>query len=95
MKVDGITVRPGAGTLVRVLSASGTALGDTTFLVTDDGVKYRVSSREALESLGFKDVEARTLPAPMLLMLPTGPELSREAASKGEAPVRPQCAPTG
>ncbi|MFI8190137.1 type VII secretion protein EccB [Streptomyces sp. NPDC085946] len=91
LKVDSIAVRAGKGALVRALSASGSALGDTTYLVTDEGVKYRLLSQEAVTALGYEGVEARTMPSPMLAMLPSGPDLTPEAASEGEARVTLRC----
>ncbi|MFI1418799.1 type VII secretion protein EccB [Streptomyces sp. NPDC020731] len=91
LKVDSIAVRVGKGALVRALSASGSALGDTTYLVTDEGVKYRLLSQEAVKALGYEGVEARTMPSPMLAMLPSGPDLTPEAASEGEARVTLRC----
>lgn len=91
LKVDSIAVRAGKGALVRALSASGSALGDTTYLVTDEGVKYRLLSQEAVTALGYEGVEARTMPSPMLSMLPSGPDLTPEAASEGEARVTLRC----
>ncbi|MFI2379715.1 type VII secretion protein EccB [Streptomyces sp. NPDC018964] len=91
LKVDSIAVRAGKGALVRALSASGSALGDTTYLVTDEGVKYRLLSQEAVAALGYEGVEARTMPSPMLAMLPSGPDLTPEAASEGEARVTLRC----
>lgn len=91
LAVDAIAVRPGRGVLVRALSASGSALGDTTFLVTDEGVKYRLLSKEAVKALGYEGVEERTLPAQLLSMMPTGPDLTPEAASSGEARVTLRC----
>ncbi|CAL9331019.1 ESX-1 secretion system ATPase EccB1 [Streptomyces sp. enrichment culture] len=91
LKVDSIAVRAGKGGLVRALSASGSALGDTTYLVTDEGVKYRLPSREAVTALGYEGVEARTMPSPLLAMLPSGPDLSPEAASESEARVTLRC----
>lgn len=91
LAVDAIAMRPGRGVLVRALSASGSALGDTTFLVTDEGVKYRLLSKEAVKALGYEGVEERTLPAQLLSMMPTGPDLTPEAASSGEARVTLRC----
>ncbi|MCX4703071.1 type VII secretion protein EccB [Streptomyces sp. NBC_01373] len=91
LEVDAIAVRAGKGALVRALSASGSALGDTMFLVTDEGVKYRVLSQDGLKALGYEGVEERTMPAPMLAMLPSGPDLTPEAASSGEARVTLRC----
>ncbi|MFF9488536.1 type VII secretion protein EccB [Streptomyces sp. NPDC014676] len=91
LKVDSIAVRAGKGALVRALSASGSALGDTTYLVTDEGVKYRLLSQEAVAALGYEGIEARTMPSPMLAMLPSGPDLTPEAAAEGEARVTLRC----
>ncbi|MGW4103880.1 type VII secretion protein EccB [Streptomyces sp. NPDC004976] len=91
LKVDSIAVRAGKGALVRALSASGSALGDTTYLVTEEGVKYRLLSQEAVKALGYEGVGARTMPSPMLAMLPSGPDLTPEAASGGEARVTLRC----
>ncbi|MFI5689325.1 type VII secretion protein EccB [Streptomyces sp. NPDC051636] len=95
LKVDAIAVRPGRGVLVRALSAGGSALGDTTFLVTDQGVKYRLLSQEAIKTLGFDGVKARTLPTQLLSMLPTGPDLTAESASSGERLVTLRCETAG
>ncbi|HEY5834690.1 type VII secretion protein EccB [Streptomyces sp.] len=81
LAVDVIAVPPDGGSLVRALGSAGGAMGDTTYLVTDTGVKYRISSREAAEALGYDLTAARGVPSPLLNMLPTGPDLSREAAS--------------
>lgn len=91
LKVDSIAVRAGKGALVRASSASGSALGDTTYLVTDEGVKYRLLSQEAVKALGYEGVEPRTMPSPMLAMLPSGPDLTPESASEGEAHVTLRC----
>ncbi|MFJ9662531.1 type VII secretion protein EccB [Streptomyces griseoflavus] len=91
LKVDAIAVRAGKGALVRASSASGSALGDTTYLVTDEGVKYRLLSQEAVKALGYEAAGARTMPAPMLAMLPSGPDLTPEAAAEGRARVTLRC----
>ncbi|MFI1401002.1 type VII secretion protein EccB [Streptomyces sp. NPDC020681] len=82
--MDRVIVRPGHGVLVRALAAGGRAIGDTTYLVSDNGVKYRVPSREALKALGYANIEAQPLPSMLLSMLASGPDLSREAASLGQ-----------
>ncbi|MFH8533998.1 type VII secretion protein EccB [Streptomyces tendae] len=91
LKVDSIAVGPGKGALVRALSAGGSALGDTTFLVTEDGIKYRLLSQDGVTALGYDSAAARTMPAQLLAMLPTGPDLTPEAASSGEARVTLRC----
>ncbi|MFG2671290.1 type VII secretion protein EccB [Streptomyces sp. NPDC048445] len=85
MPVGTITVRPGGGSLVRALGASGSELGTTVYLVTDTGMKYRVGTADALGSLGYAEGQAVGLPAPLLAMLPTGPDLTKEAAALGRS----------
>ncbi|WEH43412.1 type VII secretion protein EccB [Streptomyces sp. AM 2-1-1] len=87
LAVDTVSVAPGRGALVRAVSSGGAALGDTTYVVDGTGVKYRVGSSTALEALGYAGATARTLPAMLLAMLPTGPDLTPEAAERGAAEV--------
>ncbi|MFF7467688.1 type VII secretion protein EccB [Streptomyces sp. NPDC008092] len=91
VRVDRVVMRPGHGTLVRVLGAAGAAVGDTTFLVDDDGVKYRIPDANALSALGYDGATPVRVPSTLLSMLPTGPELSTRAAASepvsGAAPV--------
>ncbi|MFD4032251.1 type VII secretion protein EccB [Streptomyces sp. NPDC058637] len=92
MPVGTITVRPSGGSLVRVLGASGSKVGATVYLVTDTGMKYRVGTADALAALGYSESQARGLPAPLLAMLPTGPDLTKEAAALGRnASTTPRC----
>ncbi|MEV5384465.1 type VII secretion protein EccB [Streptomyces sp. NPDC052721] len=85
--VDGTVVPPGHGVLVRVLGASGGELGNTTYLVAENAIKYRVRGNEALTALGYTPKDAVALPSPLTAMLPTGPDLSTEAA-EGVVPSR-------
>ncbi|MBG7700132.1 type VII secretion protein EccB [Streptomyces sp. MC1] len=87
LPVDGIAVAPGSGSLVHALSSSGNGTGTTTYLVTDNGVKYRVPTADAAKDLGYDLSAAEGLPASLLNMLPTGPDLSPEAAASGRAAV--------
>ncbi|MFE4654275.1 type VII secretion protein EccB [Streptomyces sp. NPDC056707] len=87
--VDLIETRPGRGVLIRELSSAGTQMGDTTYLVTDSGVKYPVTSAEALGSLGFGAADARGLPTAVLAMLPTGPALDVTATAGGSRAAAP------
>ncbi|KAB1140866.1 type VII secretion protein EccB [Streptomyces luteolifulvus] len=91
--VDGTVVRAGRGALVRALGAGGGPIGDTVYLVTESGVKYRVAGDEALTALGYSAQDARALPSPLLAMLPTGPDLSPDAASGATTPriTAPDC----
>ncbi|CAL9635096.1 ESX-2 secretion system ATPase EccB2 [Streptomyces sp. enrichment culture] len=82
--VDRVVMRPGHGTLVRVLGAAGASVGDTTFLVGDDGVKYRITDAEALAALGYSDGSAVRVPSTLLSLLPTGPDLDTAAAARSD-----------
>jgi type VII secretion protein EccB len=92
--VERITVPPGGGTLVRALAADGGSGGGvgggTTYLVTDTGTKYHVSSADDLAALGYSAGEAVALPSPLLAMVPTGPDLSSAAAASGTSPAGTQ-----
>ncbi|MEU9994525.1 type VII secretion protein EccB [Streptomyces sp. NPDC050848] len=93
LPVDRITVPAGRGVVVRALSGAGTKIGTTLYLVTDAGVKYRVASGAAASALGYADASAEGLPSLLLAMLPTGPDLSPEAAERGVAvTTAPRCA---
>ncbi|MGW0925172.1 type VII secretion protein EccB [Streptomyces sp. NPDC002755] len=93
LAVDTISVPPSGGSLVKALGSSGRAIGDTTYLVTDTGVKYRIPTDDDAQALGFDRSQAQALPSPLLTMLPTGPDLSKEAALAGrsEATGTPEC----
>ncbi|WP_326841662.1 type VII secretion protein EccB [Streptomyces sp. NBC_01558] len=58
--------------------------GGGQYLVTEQGVKYRIADDSAARALGLADTKQRlTLPASALALLPDGPVLSRAAAGKG------------
>ncbi|MFI1850922.1 type VII secretion protein EccB [Streptomyces sp. NPDC020480] len=83
--VNRITVRPGGGALVHVLGAGGGEVGNTLYLVTDTGMKYRLPAADSLKALGYSEGEAQALPSSLLAMLPTGPDLTPQAASEGRS----------
>ncbi|MFF4172331.1 type VII secretion protein EccB [Streptomyces sp. NPDC001744] len=83
--VNRIVVPPGGGALVHALGADGRDLGSTVYLVTDNGVKYRVPSADALRALGYTAGQAQRLPSSLLSMVPTGPDLTPSAALSGRA----------
>ncbi|TXC99883.1 type VII secretion protein EccB [Streptomyces sp. ISID311] len=89
LSVNATVVRPGHGALIRALTASGTKVGDTTYLVSDNGIKYRVPNAAALKALGYTESDVKALPSPLLSMLPSGPALSPEAAAGGGTTVVP------
>ncbi|MFD3944804.1 type VII secretion protein EccB [Streptomyces sp. NPDC058579] len=80
LKVDAILVRPGHGVLARALGADGRPVGDTTYLVADSGVKFRVPDQAALTALGYGEGSAGAVPSRLLAMLPSGPDLDTSAA---------------
>ncbi|MFE0425043.1 type VII secretion protein EccB [Streptomyces sp. NPDC058953] len=91
--VDRVAVRPGRGSLVRVVGAGGGDLGGTLYLVTEAGVKYRLADAAAVDALGYRKVTPGEMPALMLAMLPSGPDLRPEAAEAGRVSVTaPRCA---
>ncbi|MEV5387080.1 type VII secretion protein EccB [Streptomyces sp. NPDC052721] len=91
LHVDTITVRPGKGALTQAVGAGGNVLGNTLYLVTDSGVKYRLTSQQAVKALGYAGTRPQALPAPLLAMLPTGPDLDVESAATGEHTVTSPC----
>ncbi|MEU6028851.1 type VII secretion protein EccB [Streptomyces tauricus] len=83
-----ITVRA-AGRGGVVLPAGGGVLavpdgGRTEYLITEQGLKYRIADSDAGGALGLGDSGHRLpLPAGVLALVPNGPVLSRAAAAKG------------
>ncbi|WP_274028779.1 type VII secretion protein EccB [Streptomyces sp. MMBL 11-1] len=96
-RTDATVVRPGHGALVRALHASGAAHSGTTYLVADNGVKYRVPAKGALEALGYGEGDIGSVPAPLLAALPTGADLDPAAASGAAKPrfTAPECGAPG
>ncbi|MGW5735890.1 MULTISPECIES: type VII secretion protein EccB [Streptomyces] len=90
---DATVVRPGHGALVRALHASGAAHGGTTYLVAENGVKYRVSAKISLEALGYTAEDIDSVPAPLLSAFPTGADLDPAAAAGTVKPkvTAPDC----
>ncbi|AXI74537.1 type VII secretion protein EccB [Streptomyces cavourensis] len=91
---DATVVRPGHGALVRALHASGAAHAATTYLVAENGVKYRVPGKDALAALGYGEGDIGSVPAPLLAALPTGADLDPAAATGAAEPrvTAPRCA---
>ncbi|QNE78958.1 type VII secretion protein EccB [Streptomyces finlayi] len=93
VRTDAAVVRPGHGALVRALHASGAAHAGTTYLVAENGVKYRVPAKDSLAALGYGDGDIGSVPAPLLAALPTGADLDPAAASgaTGTKVTAPHC----
>ncbi|MFJ8776403.1 type VII secretion protein EccB [Streptomyces microflavus] len=92
-RTDATVVRPGRGALVRALHASGAAHAGTTYLVAENGVKYRVPAKDSLGALGYGEGDIGSVPAPLLAALPTGADLDPAAASGAAEPrvTAPKC----
>ncbi|MGW0792668.1 type VII secretion protein EccB [Streptomyces sp. NPDC002911] len=98
--VDAISVPPSGGSLVKVLGAAGTDMGNAHYLITDTGIKYRIPTGKDAETLGYDlAAQAHAVPSSLIRMVPTGPDLSPAAAAAGRSSVAgtPQCgaAPSG
>lgn len=93
VRTDATVVRPGHGALVRAVNASGAAHAGTTYLVAENGVKYRVSAKDSLSALGYAEGDIGSVPAPLLAALPTGADLDPAAASGTTEPkvTAPRC----
>ncbi|MEU0147695.1 type VII secretion protein EccB [Streptomyces sp. NPDC006288] len=93
VRTDATVVRPGRGSLVRALHASGAAHAGTTYLVAENGVKYRVPAKDSLAALGYAAGDIGSVPAPLLAALPTGADLDPAAASGAAEPrvTAPKC----
>ncbi|MEU5298988.1 type VII secretion protein EccB [Streptomyces umbrinus] len=94
---EATVVRPGHGALVRALHASGAAHAGTTYLVAENGVKYRVSAKDSLSALGYQASDIGSVPAPMLAAFPTGADLDPAAAAGVTEPkaTAPECGDAG
>lgn len=76
---DGRIVLPAGGGVLAVPEG-----GTTEYLVTEQGVKYRIADSDAARALGLGDSKRTlALPADVLALIPDGPVLSRAAAAKG------------
>jgi type VII secretion protein EccB len=83
----GALVPRGAGVLAAApatgSAAGGLGLGtQQLYLITDAGEKFPVSGSGTAAALGYGGVTAAVLPAPVLGLIPTGPDLSVAAAGK-------------
>lgn len=70
----GFSAPPGGGALVRTMPAPGAA-GIGLFLVVETGAKYPLFDDAAAAALGYSAEAAVPVPATVLALLPTGPEL--------------------
>ncbi|OMC09338.1 type VII secretion protein EccB [Mycobacterium sp. SP-6446] len=73
--LDAVYLPPG-----RVAYVRGNAQGGARYLVTDTGVRFAIHDDDAAHDLGLPTA-ALTVFWPMVAVLPSGPELSRQSAS--------------
>ncbi|HKT04411.1 MAG TPA: type VII secretion protein EccB, partial [Rugosimonospora sp.] len=78
---DEVFVPPGAGALVREQPAPGVGTG-TTYLITDQGVRYPLGGPDAVKALGYDAVPPAPLAATVLALFPLGPTLDVADAGK-------------
>lgn len=95
---DRVHVPGGRGALVRLLPAPDAPPENTTrYLVTDQGIKYALSRKEAgavQQALGYAGVTATPVPASLLALLPGGPALDPSAAGESVSAAEPTIRPT-
>ena len=80
---DRVLLPGGRAALVRLLPPPGAATG-TTYLITDQGLKYPMPINDAdkvKQALGYGKVTPVSIPAALLALVPTGPALDPQAAS--------------
>jgi hypothetical protein len=81
LTADAVLVPGGGGALVAPTTASGVSTG-TTYLVTDQGVRYAVPDDKARTALGYGDMTPVRLPENLIDLVPAGPVLDVEKASR-------------
>lgn len=87
-----VLVPGGGGALVRATTAPGVPTG-TTYLITDQGIRYGVPTADALKALGYGAVKPVLVPGDLLDLVPAGPVLD-PAAAKLFADTGPSPSPT-
>ena len=76
---DRVLIAPGTGAVVRSMSSPDDRNGPL-FIVTDDGTRYAIPSKDILATLGLKSVKPILLPASLIDRVPQGAALDPEAA---------------
>ncbi|MBV2363582.1 type VII secretion protein EccB [Streptomonospora nanhaiensis] len=78
---DLIGIPNGGGGVAAAQPAAGRTGSPVLYLVTDAGAKYRIPDNEVLGALGYEPADTVPVPTALLRLLPTGPDLSPEAAA--------------
>lgn len=76
-----VKVEPGWGSVVESMS-SPTATSGSLFLVTDQGLRYGLSSDDAVQALGLTGVDPVPMPASLVARIPAGDALDPLAAQQ-------------
>jgi type VII secretion protein EccB len=78
---DRLRLRAGQGALVRAAGPTGEAASEATvYLITDEGMKFPISTPAAQAALGYGGVDPVPVPADLLDLIPTGSTLDIDAA---------------
>ncbi|HWC79856.1 MAG TPA: type VII secretion protein EccB [Pseudonocardiaceae bacterium] len=76
---DQVAIPAGNGVLAHDLSAPGATPG-TEYLITENGMRFPLSSEQVAATLGYAETSAVNVPSQLLMLLPTGPVLDPAAA---------------
>lgn len=82
---DLVLVAPGTGLLAGERQSGTSPGGGTTYLVTDQGIRFPVAGGKALDSLGYKAGQRQPVASALLALLPVGPALDPTAAARPES----------
>lgn len=81
--IDRVEMRPGGGALVGALPGPGQADAvNTYYLISEQGIKFRLASPDVMGTLGYGEDSAVLLPVNILDLIPEGPSLDPEQARK-------------
>ncbi|GIL31649.1 type VII secretion protein EccB [Actinocatenispora comari] len=81
LTADAVLVPGGGGALVAPTAAPGVRTG-TTYVVTDQGIRYAVPDGKARTALGYGDVTPVQLPENLIELVPAGPVLDEKKANE-------------
>ncbi|BCJ38265.1 type VII secretion protein EccB [Actinocatenispora thailandica] len=95
LTADAVLVPGGGGALVAPAAARGVSTS-TTYVVTDQGIRYAVPDDEARTALGYGDVTPVSLPENLIDLVPAGPVLDQKKASQyvSTTPTSPSPSPS-
>lgn len=77
---DSFDIAAGHGAVVRALASPGVS-AQTTYLITDLGIKFPLAANNVQDDLGLKGAKPVLLPVGLLQLFRTGPTLDEQAAA--------------